>query len=66
MCKLPLLPTIGECFSCIPFFCPNQVDGRLPSVWGPDADEFKPSRWLDGAGTKLGESALGPYSNLYA
>ncbi|PPQ96663.1 hypothetical protein CVT26_010288 [Gymnopilus dilepis] len=39
---------------------------RLPSVWGEDANEFNPSRWLE-QGTKLGENAaLGPYANLYA
>ncbi|KAJ6517886.1 hypothetical protein C8R47DRAFT_959926 [Mycena vitilis] len=36
---------------------------RLPSRWGDDADEFKPSRWLDGK-TYQGE-AISPYANLY-
>ncbi|KAJ3508491.1 hypothetical protein NLJ89_g5720 [Agrocybe chaxingu] len=36
---------------------------RLPSLWGPDAEEFNPMRWLDGR-TKLGDKALGPYANL--
>ncbi|KAJ7857243.1 cytochrome P450 [Mycena olivaceomarginata] len=38
---------------------------RLTSVWGEDAEEFKPSRWLDGNTTSAGTS-LGPYSNLLA
>ncbi|KAJ6486934.1 cytochrome P450 [Mycena sanguinolenta] len=36
---------------------------RLTSVWGADAEEFKPSRWLDGNVPSAGTS-LGPYSNL--
>ncbi|KAJ6571721.1 cytochrome P450 [Mycena capillaripes] len=36
---------------------------RLISVWGEDAEEFKPSRWLDGKIPASGAS-LGPYSNL--
>jgi len=35
---------------------------RLESHWGEDADEFNPSRWLDGGAYK-GE-AVGPYANL--
>ncbi|KAF7334434.1 Cytochrome P450 [Mycena venus] len=35
---------------------------RLESRWGEDAQEFKPSRWLDGLSFK-GE-AVGPYANL--
>ncbi|KAJ7770481.1 cytochrome P450 [Mycena metata] len=38
---------------------------RLTSVWGEDAEEFKPSRWLDGNMPASGAS-LGPYSNLLA
>ncbi|KAJ6590624.1 cytochrome P450 [Mycena vulgaris] len=36
---------------------------RLTSVWGEDAAEFKPSRWLDGNIAASGAS-IGPYSNL--
>ncbi|KAF7345715.1 Cytochrome P450 [Mycena venus] len=35
----------------------------LESRWGEDAQEFKPSRWLDGP-TFKGE-AVGPYANLF-
>ncbi|KAJ6631106.1 cytochrome P450 [Mycena sp. CBHHK59/15] len=38
---------------------------RLRSVWGDDAEEFKPSRWLDGRIPASGAS-MGPYSNLLA
>ncbi|KAF8965721.1 cytochrome P450 [Flammula alnicola] len=36
---------------------------RLPSIWGEDADEFKPSRWLEGGEVAKGAS-IGPYANL--
>ncbi|KAJ7151161.1 cytochrome P450 [Mycena filopes] len=39
---------------------------RLTSVWGDDAEEFKPSRWLDGNMPASGAFSLGPYSNLLA
>ncbi|CAH0491034.1 unnamed protein product [Peronospora farinosa] len=26
---------------------PHYSMGRMPTVWGPDANEFKPERWLD-------------------
>ncbi|KAJ7250349.1 cytochrome P450 [Mycena rebaudengoi] len=35
---------------------------RLESLWGPDANEWKPSRWIEG--TTYKGDALGPYSNL--
>ncbi|KAF8172700.1 cytochrome P450 [Pholiota molesta] len=33
------------------------------SLWGDDADEFNPSRWLDGRDLATGGS-IGPYANL--
>ncbi|KAJ7629465.1 cytochrome P450 [Mycena polygramma] len=35
---------------------------RLPSIWGSEAEEFNPARWLEGSAYK-GE-AFGPYANL--
>jgi len=34
---------------------------RLECVWGPDADEFRPSRWFE---ERKGE--IGPYTGMYA
>ncbi|KAK0229262.1 cytochrome P450 [Armillaria nabsnona] len=35
---------------------------RLPSVWGDDAEEWNPNRFLDGRDTK--QTSLGVYANL--
>ncbi|KAF7330123.1 PAH-inducible cytochrome P450 monooxygenase [Mycena sanguinolenta] len=37
---------------------------REESLWGPDADKFKPSRWIEGDPYK--GKALGPYAQLMA
>ncbi|KAI0652675.1 PAH-inducible cytochrome P450 monooxygenase PC-PAH 1 [Trametes meyenii] len=35
---------------------------RLPQIWGPDADEFNPHRWIDNE--KMGQTYVGVTSNL--
>ncbi|CAI5726541.1 unnamed protein product [Peronospora effusa] len=32
---------------------PHYSIGRMPTVWGPDANEFKPERWLDPTTSKI-------------
>ncbi|KAJ7635192.1 cytochrome P450 [Roridomyces roridus] len=36
---------------------------RLESLWGPDAGEFRPLRWVEGVNYR-GEYGIGPYANL--
>ncbi|KAF7356164.1 Cytochrome P450 [Mycena venus] len=63
-----LITTTGERISHIPVPKGQNMTlaiasyQRLESRWGEDAQEFKPSRWLDGP-TFKGE-AVGPYANL--
>ncbi|KAF7336316.1 Cytochrome P450 [Mycena venus] len=63
-----LITTTGERISHIPVSKGQNITlaiasyQRLESHWGEDAQEFKPSRWLDGP-TFKGE-AVGPYANL--
>ncbi|KAJ7635198.1 cytochrome P450 [Roridomyces roridus] len=37
---------------------------RLEAIWGADAGEFKPTRWIEGTGSRQGSAAIGPYANL--
>ncbi|KAJ7635191.1 cytochrome P450 [Roridomyces roridus] len=37
---------------------------RLEAIWGADAGEFKPTRWIEGTGSRQGAAAIGPYANL--
>ena len=55
---------------CVPFTGPSPVSrqrihihGRNKDVWGPDAYEFRPERWLEMK--EQVESPVGMYGNLY-
>ena len=38
---------------------------RTPSIWGPDADEWKPDRWLNPLPDSVTDARIpGIYSNL--
>jgi hypothetical protein len=41
---------------------PELTLARMEALWGADADEFKPSRWLEG--DPCAGQALGPYADL--
>ncbi|KAI9066918.1 cytochrome P450 [Trametes sanguinea] len=64
----PVTTTTGEVVDEIPIpkgtSCFISVWGynRLPQIWGPDADEFKPERWIEHE--KLGQTYVGVTSNL--
>ncbi|KAK0455344.1 cytochrome P450 [Desarmillaria tabescens] len=64
----PITTSDGKLCSQIPI-CKGQVVmtslysyNRLPSVWGDDAEEWNPSRFLDGRDAK--QISLGVYANL--
>ncbi|KAJ6564371.1 cytochrome P450 [Mycena capillaripes] len=64
----PITTTTGVQITEIPvrkgqvLFVSTGAYHRLPSIWGADAGEFKPSRWLEGVPCK--GSALGPHASL--
>ncbi|OSD02196.1 PAH-inducible cytochrome P450 monooxygenase PC-PAH 1 [Trametes coccinea BRFM310] len=64
----PVTTTTGEVVDEIPIpkgtSCFVSIWGynRLPQIWGPDADEFKPERWIEH--DKLGQTYVGVMSNL--
>jgi len=61
----PVTTKSGTQISSIPITKGTQIDiavdvyNRLPSVWGPDADQWNPERFLN-----LKQTSLGVYSNL--
>ncbi|KAI8989230.1 PAH-inducible cytochrome P450 monooxygenase PC-PAH 1 [Trametes punicea] len=64
----PITTTTGEVIDEIPVpkgtncLIPIWAYNRLPQVWGPDAEEFNPERWI--AQEKLGQTYVGVTSNL--
>ncbi|KAI0640269.1 PAH-inducible cytochrome P450 monooxygenase PC-PAH 1 [Trametes polyzona] len=64
----PLTTSTGEVVDEIPIpkGTPCNVSiwayNRLPQIWGPDADEFNPNRWIEHE--KLGQTYVGVTSNL--
>ncbi|KAH9854395.1 PAH-inducible cytochrome P450 monooxygenase PC-PAH 1 [Lenzites betulinus] len=64
----PITSTTGEVMDEIPIpkgtTCAISIwaYNRLPQVWGPDADEFNPHRWIEHE--KMGQTYIGVTSNL--
>ncbi|KAH8830250.1 cytochrome P450 [Flagelloscypha sp. PMI_526] len=65
----PLTLANGQVVRSIPvkagqtFVVPYQVINTDPTVWGPDADQFRPERWMiDGALPSQDELPFGPFS----
>ncbi|KAI0779018.1 PAH-inducible cytochrome P450 monooxygenase PC-PAH 1 [Trametes elegans] len=64
----PLTTTTGEVVDEIPIpkgtVCQISVwaYNRLPQIWGPDAEEFNPERWMEHE--KMGQTYVGVTSNL--
>ncbi|KAJ3769184.1 cytochrome P450 [Lentinula raphanica] len=67
----PVLSTSGEVLNKIPVMKGQRIHigiaayNRSPSVWGPDADQWKPSRYLDSPpDSKKQQVAIGVFGNV--
>ncbi|KAF9259684.1 cytochrome P450, partial [Marasmius fiardii PR-910] len=67
----PITTTSGRVISDLPvqkgqiIYIGVGAYNRDPRVWGPDANLFQPSRWLDGRyNTENLPASIGPYANL--
>ncbi|KAJ3985824.1 cytochrome P450 [Lentinula detonsa] len=67
----PVVSTSGEVLKKIPVMKGQRVHiaiaayNRSPSVWGPDADQWKPSRYLNSASeSKKQQSMIGVFGNV--
>ncbi|KAI0658317.1 PAH-inducible cytochrome P450 monooxygenase PC-PAH 1 [Cubamyces menziesii] len=64
----PVTTTTGEVVDEVPIpkgtncFISVWAYNRLPQIWGPDADEFVPERWIEHE--KMGQTYVGVTSNL--
>ena len=51
-------------FVCVPRRLSVLVSHSNPELWGDDAHEFNPDRWLDGVASGKKPVSIGVYSNL--